>query len=157
MKKNTLRNILLVLLVLISSSFTMKEFAPDHVICETVDSNSEDINAAYRSFLSGMDSRKWKASSFTIAGFTQQCRLDDQFEFHADGTYTYYGGENLCGDSPSDLSKTGTWSINGSDRNLTFDSGTEYEYTANIVNAKNGSLELKGTYYLLPIRGKYTN
>jgi len=113
--------------------------------------------AEYEYILTGWASKKWSASSFTIAGFTQSCRLDDEFVFNVDGTYEYHAGEETCGDTSNDNYKTGNWQVDADGSSLTFDKGTDYEYTANIVMANNGSLELKGFYYLLPIRGKYIN
>ena len=53
----------------------------------------------FAALLHGNSSRVWSAEQFTLAGLNvfQSCRLDDQIQLINDGTYSYDGGDLLCG------------------------------------------------------------
>lgn len=105
----------------------------------------------------GNTEKSWSTISFTIAsmeGF-QGCRLDDSMIINADGTYAYNGGSQLCGAEDTEENRTGTWRVNDSLDQLTFDEGTERSYNASLDALVQDTLVVSGTYIGLEIRGIY--
>lgn len=103
------------------------------------------------------DSITWSASSFELEGVgVEDCRLDDQMTFRSNGTYRYNGGLTLCGGDDNTRIKDGTFSVDTASATITFDQGTDIEYTANIQSLSATEVMLSGSYLGMTIEGKYS-
>jgi len=107
--------------------------------------------------LTGNSEKTWSATAFTLAGTTQDCRMDDTFTFNLDNTYSYNGGDNLCGAEDNAQIKSGTWTLDENEENIIFDEGTDYEYSAAITTAGHHELVLTGSYLMMTVSGSYTH
>lgn len=107
--------------------------------------------------LAGSENNTWDATGFEINGIKgfQNCRLDDQILLNSDGTYSYNGGEDLCGAEDNVKTKTGTWEANFGNRTLTFDKGTDRQATGEIATATDIKLILRGDYMGWELTGQY--
>ncbi len=105
----------------------------------------------------GGSEKSWTALSFTLAGLDglQDCRLDDVMLIRADGTYTYDGGETLCGAEDTEQMRAGTWAVTDEGRSLVFDEGTVREYTVTVNGLEEDIISLSGRYVGLAIKGIY--
>lgn len=114
--------------------------------------------AEYRAELHGETSKKWTNTTFTLGGMDgfQDCRLDDTININGDGTYTYDGGDILCGAEDNEQSRTGTWEIINGGANIIFDKGTEREYEANVTGLQDNTLAIEGKYLGLTVKGIYS-
>ena len=94
------------------------------------------------------DSKTWVASEFTIEGLSTflGCRLDDTITLFSDGTYSYDGGENLCGADDDQRVRSGNWTFNFDTSELIFEPGTSAETSATIVTLDNDILTFTGIY-----------
>jgi len=110
----------------------------------------------YLDFLHGTESKLWEAQGFTIAGISgfQDCRLDDQIELFADGTYQYNGGSILCGAEDSQSQRTGLWSLDFTQGVITFIiDGDEFE--AVVSGLDPDGIVLSSSYAGLPVSASY--
>ncbi|MFT4663052.1 MAG: hypothetical protein ACI8XB_003345 [Patiriisocius sp.] len=129
----------------------------DNHMEETMSDDGAIVNPEdYPELLTGNASRSWRANTFTLMGFSQDCRLDDTFTFNMDNTYSYNGGDELCGDEDDTINKNGTWTLDENSENIIFDQGTDNEFTAVISTAKEHEIVLTGSYLLMPISGSYS-
>lgn len=113
--------------------------------------------AEFETLLHGDSAKIWAGAAFTLAGFDgfQDCRLDDVMTVNADGTYTYDGGNDLCGAEDNERTRTGTWRILNDGNNILFDEGTERQYEADVVGLVSDTIRLSGDYLGLEINGLY--
>jgi len=107
----------------------------------------------------GGNTKNWSAVSFTLAGLggLQDCRLDDTIEINVDGTYSYDGGDTLCGSEDTQQVRTGTWKVINEGANILFDEDTQREYTATVNGFDQNTLSISGQYIGLSIKGIYTS
>jgi hypothetical protein len=94
-----------------------------------------------------LTAKMWKLSStvmITTSGNVNQtiatCRLDDLWEYKADGSFARYPGTNKC--STSDLTNLGTWQLVNNDAGLKIVLSTG-NYTDEIVTLDATKLQLK--------------
>ncbi len=117
----------------------------------TVPSSEEQIE----SILVGDSKRTWKAYQFTLlgnAGF-QNCRLDDQMVLSIDKSYSYNGGQVLCGAEDNKEFKSGNWFVQND--KLIFVENEQTQYAAQILGLVQDTLVIRGTYLGLEIKGLY--
>jgi hypothetical protein len=121
----------------------------------TIPGSITEINAA----LHGGSSKRWSSVSFTLAGLDgfQECRLDDIIEIKEDGTYSYNGGNTLCGAEDNQQIKTGTWKVIDNGASIVFDESSPREYTATVNGLDENSLSISGQYIGLNIKGIYNS
>lgn len=112
----------------------------------------------FRTKITGTTNKSWVTNEFTLADSDNLtfCRLDDQLQFNADGTYRYDGGNQLCGSEDNQRIKTGTWELSYNSNAITFDKGTSKEYSAEVIALTENEIRLKGNYFNFEVRGKYT-
>jgi len=103
--------------------------------------------ASFLQMLHSNSSKVWTAKEFTIEGFSNflNCRLDDTITLNSDGTYSYSGGEILCGGEDV-REKTGTWMVDFSNSLLIIDPTLETETSAEVVTLETGLVTLTGMY-----------
>lgn len=101
---------------------------------------------AFNLALSGEESRTWNALTFTLEGLRgfQFCRLDDSFQFFANGTYRYDGGNVLCGGEDAEQIRTGTWEVDFANAQILFDKETGREYRAQVSGINDDRIQLFG-------------
>lgn len=123
------------------------------ILPSTIPNTIED----FENTLHGGAERAWATNSFTLAGLegVQDCRLDDVVMIKSDGTYTYDGGDTLCGAEDNVRMRSGTWRLLNGGNNILFDEGTANEYTADVEGLEDNRLVLTGQYIGLLIRGVY--
>lgn len=111
----------------------------------------------FETLFHGNSQKVWAGAAFTLAGFNgfQDCRLDDIITVNADGTYSYDGGNNLCGAEDNVRTRTGTWRILNNGDNILFDEGTNRQYEADVVGLVQDTIRLSGDYLGLEINGLY--
>jgi len=102
----------------------------------------------------------WDTDKFSFDGVfsamdIHDCRLDDQMEIKADGTYTYMGGEKLCGNEDNQSIKSGTWDLDENLKFVLFDKGEDNEFEATIDFFEEGRILLSGSYFGIPVSGEY--
>ncbi|MEO1050382.1 MAG: lipocalin family protein [Bacteroidota bacterium] len=114
-------------------------------------------STAFANELHNESSKTWAATGFTLAGLNGflDCRLDDTMTLSADGTYSFDGGDVLCGAEDNQRNREGTWTISFSNGTLTFDEGTVNEVTAEVIGLRTDTVALQGQYIGLEIRGEY--
>ena len=107
-------------------------------------------------YLRNESSKVWNASGFTIFGLSgfQDCRLDDVITLNADGTFSYDGGETLCGAEDNQRERSGTWEYDETQNMLTFLEGNS-RFSAEITGLNNNQIVLKSRYIGLDINGSY--
>jgi hypothetical protein len=127
---------------------------------EVIPNDSTDI----LTLLHGNGSKAWEAEEFSISGlnFFQGCRLDDQIILSNDGTYSYDGGEILCGAEDNQRTRSGSWELDFSTTRLIFDKGTALEYSADLITLENETVVLSGIYVndlfgTFNVEGRYIN
>ena len=103
--------------------------------------------------------KTWNALAFTIEDISglQQCRLDDVIELNIDGTYTYDGGNVLCGAEDNTQTRQGTWMFSMEDLELVFDEGTPNETVTELTGLDKNSVAISGSYFGLDVLGVYNN
>lgn len=132
-----------------------------HYSCEKMFDNNKDDDDDLPVSLVGVTNADfvgvWKAKDFYIGVIpvTQSCRLDDEMILANDGSYTYDGGSTLCGGEDNQTIKQGTWEFDSITSSLIFDKSTSIEYSTDIKQISESSLELKGEYMGIPINGDY--
>ena len=111
----------------------------------------------FASHLHGEVSKTWANVSFEMDGIEGMlsCREDDSITLYADGTYSYDGGDNLCGGEDIHQTRIGTYQIDFENKELIFDGGTSLEATASVVGLTSTETVLSGSYLLLGVRGHY--
>ncbi|MEM9022736.1 MAG: hypothetical protein AAGB22_03280 [Bacteroidota bacterium] len=134
---------------------------PEETVMEDpTDPTNEDVpsNAELaKEYLTKGEARTWGAVTFVLAGLEglQACRLDDQMEFRANGTYTYNGGDQLCGAEDDQRIRTGTWAFSAEEGTMIFDADTDMEVTAEVLVLREDGLALRGSYLGLEVVGTY--
>jgi hypothetical protein len=115
-------------------------------------------SVSFRMLITGNQNKSWIANDFTLAGSDNLtfCRLDDELKFNADGTYNYDGGSQLCGAEDDSRIKSGTWKVLYSENKILFDEGLSNEYSADIIGLSESEIRLKGNYFTMEVRGKYS-
>ena len=73
----------------------------------------------------------------------------------SNGTYRYNGGDNLCGGEDDTKVKNGVFELNEEHTIITFDKGTDDEFSANIESVSSTELKLSGIWAGLTIEGTY--
>jgi hypothetical protein len=113
-----------------------------------------DNESAAQQFLAGSTMKEWQAARFNLSLVgTQTCRLDDKMTLFANGTYAYDNGGKFCG---GDVNKQeGSWVLRFEARELVFDSGTEKEEVATIVDLTETSLQVTGSWGVYQISAGY--
>jgi len=156
--------------LLISMSATMLIFAACGVNDDEDNTNPSTDNTIgeadivandsieFKTHIDGGTAKIWMASGFTIAGLTTftECRLDDEFVFNADGTYTYDGGIDLCGAEDNERIKTGIWELDFRNRTILFDKGSSNEEPARVIGLNENEIRVNGSYMTMEVRGIYT-
>lgn len=121
----------------------------------TFPNSAIDVNA----YLLGGESRTWTTLEFTIDGVNgfQNCRLDDQIQLNSDKTYSYDGGDMLCGAEDDQKLKSGIWEVDVDNRILTFDAGTDQEAIFYIESLDAEEIVVRSQYYSWQVLGKFTH
>lgn len=114
-------------------------------------------SVTFRRKISGTNDKNWITAEFTLAGSDNLtfCRLDDKMIFNDNGSYTYNGGNTLCGAEDNRRVRTGTWELDYKNHKIIFDRGSSNEYIAEIIGLTDNEIRLKGSYFNLEVRGKY--
>ena len=131
------------------------EAPPDNDVIQGPDTTPGD-EGQFLEFLHGTESKLWDARGFTIAGISgfQDCRLDDQIEIFADGTYQYDAGNQLCGAEDNQANREGTWSLNFAQGIITFEVDGE-SFEALVVGLGTDGIVLNSSYAGLPVAANY--
>lgn len=123
----------------------------------TIESSSIAANDSLelKTNIDGGSSKVWRTSAFTLAGSSSftSCRLDDEMQFEADGTYMFNGGEQLCGAEDNQTFRQGTWELDFENNQVIFDKETSREVTADLIGSSEDELRLKGSYMMMEVRG----
>lgn len=129
-----------------------------------VDLGSQEIpsdSATFVNLIHGENSRTWRAEEFTLeslSGF-QDCRLDDLMTLHSNGTFEYDGGQVLCFGEDDRRMRTGTFTIDPANAQITFTDEAHVSYVAQVVTLEEGEIVLRGVYesFLgdLDVAGRY--
>lgn len=122
-------------------------------VVEGIPSNRDTVMM----YLHGSSSKTWMAQSFTIASMSsfQTCRLDDQIELNQDGTYLYDGGASLCGGEDSEMSKSGSWSLDNDNQTIIFEESDGDSFNGTITGLNSTEISLSSTYVGLTVEGRY--
>ena len=106
--------------------------------------------------LTGSGTRSWSSNSFTIEGISgfQPCRLDDQIVMNMDGSFSYDGGDVLCGAEDNMQIKSGSWNLNYTTRTLTFVPNTGDPVELYIEMLTDQEVVFSANYIGLDILGK---
>ncbi|MEM9337302.1 MAG: hypothetical protein AAGA66_01130 [Bacteroidota bacterium] len=136
----------------------------DSSIVNLGDNDLPSDAATLAQMLHNNDSKTWAANEFSIEGLSSflSCRLDDTITLFSDGTYTYDGGESLCGGEDNERNRTGNWAFDFETQALIFEPGTTEESTATLVTLDAGLLTFTGIYQSnlfgsFDVEGRYTS
>ena len=112
------------------------------------DATTPDEEGVFAQMLHGSESKTWIASEFSIEGVSGflDCRLDDVITLHANGTYEYDGGRDLCGAEDHQRIRTGDWSYNFETTELILEPDSEMRAVARIVSLEGNILTVTGVY-----------
>lgn len=107
--------------------------------------------------LAGGTSREWTPVGFTIEGLTgsQPCRMDDNIQLNANGTYTYDGGPELCGAEDDTRIKSGSWSINFVTKTILLESEQDGQFTLTLAGTTADEVAFSGSYFGLEVLARY--
>ncbi|NMM47345.1 lipocalin family protein [Marinigracilibium pacificum] len=135
-----------------------------------LDSGPEDMNGSeitlptdkpasateFNELFHGNNQKEWIPIVFTIASIEgmQDCRLDDQININSDGTFTYDGGNQLCGAEDDSRMKAGTWRITEDLSTIVFTEDSN-QYFANVEALVSDTLVVSGSYFGIRLKGAY--
>ena len=102
--------------------------------------------------------KRWDAEGFTLFGMNGflPCRLDDQITLSVDGSYTYDGGNSLCGAEDNVRIKQGTWELSDDLESLVFTEG-ENTFVAALLGITSDQISLRSNYQGLEVNAVYTS
>ncbi len=110
-------------------------------------------------YLTNGSSKTWNALAFTIEDISglQECRLDDVIELNIDGTYSYDGGNVLCGAEDDAQFQQGTWTFSAQNAQFVFDAGTSNEAVMELTGLDKSTAAIESSYFGLEVLGVYNN
>ena len=132
-----------------------------------VDSNEKDVNVLIiledeKPLQTEIDKfvNNYKTQKFAFDGIfamlgSHDCRLDDEMDISADGTYQYNGGRSLCGNEDDQRIKAGTWALDEKLRFVIFDRYEARKFQADINFLSDTMVALSGSYMGVPVSGEY--
>lgn len=147
---------LLVLIFAVSIScevVTIEENTPNIAFTESFPDDLASLNSA----LTNESNRTWNITGFKLGESSsfQTCRLDDALALNADGTYSYDGGNELCGSEDNSRFKTGTWEVDFDSRTMYFDKGTEHEVEVFIESCQGSKVVFSSQYFGMKVLGQF--
>jgi len=161
----TYKNFLLILIVLAGCQIVSVEgpMATDDQLIVDLGVGSLPNSSEIGLMLHNDSSKTWSASQFAIEGIVGflNCRLDDTITLHKDGTYSYDGGNTLCGGEDNLRIREGNWGYDLDLELLIFEPGTEAESVVELVTLDENTITFRGVYESdifgsFDIEGNYT-
>lgn len=126
----------------------------DSIIFEDIYPASAEVA---NDILTGSSTRSWSSKSFTIEEISglQQCRLDDQIVIDMDGTFSFDGGDLLCGAEDNTKIKNGSWALDYTARTITFTPADSDPIALYIEMLTGTEIVISSSYVGLEVVGKF--
>lgn len=114
-------------------------------------------SAELEQMLTNSDQKTWSSSAFEIEGISgfQSCRLDDQIMLTANGTFSYNGGDVLCGAEDRNRIRGGSWEVDFETRTISIVTDNEDQFDLLIESVNDVKIIFSGFYFGLEITGEF--
>ena len=146
-----MRSLIIVALIAFVGVSCSSSEDPDPVNEVNIPSDQADALLA----LNGTNMKSWVTKRFTLAGVQLDCRADDVIMLHADGTFDYDGGDNLCGLQDNARTRTGTWELDLENRTFTVELNTGVIYSGEFQKITENELIMTGNWGGMSIRATF--
>lgn len=118
--------------------------------------DAPDTREEIEGILASQNSRKWMVDEFRLAGMSLDCRQDDSFEFFADGSFKFNGGDQLCGLEDILREREGTWNVLVDENKVMFELSTGEKYEALYEKVTEEQLRFRGSWGGMSIVGVFS-